>query len=268
MNFLSPKEFRESKGALDESALKRVSLCPNLGSQITKSNRARQLSVGCSHARDEMISAAQLRAARGLLDWTRADLAKAANISPETVKNIEHGTFRPQENTAEAIIKAFAARDVLFTDDEGVKVFKNQVKTFIGKKGYNEYLDHIYSTLKDTGGKICQFNVSDRVLSFATDYCSVHLDRMSKVKNLDARVLVKEGDSIFPASYCSYRWLVKEHLATIPYYVYGPYVSMASFQDEDNIEVISIHSEFLAKKYLEHFETIWAQSPTPALKTE
>ena len=35
-----------------------------------------------------MITAAQLRAARGLLDWTRSDLAKAANVSPETIKNI------------------------------------------------------------------------------------------------------------------------------------------------------------------------------------
>src|ERR1700722_16512211 len=95
-----------------------------------------------------MITAAQLRAARGLLDWTRADLAKAANISPETVKNIEHGTFRPQENTADAIVKAFGSYDVVFTDNEGVQIKKEFVKTFIGKEGFIEKLEHVYNTVK------------------------------------------------------------------------------------------------------------------------
>lgn len=61
-----------------------------------------------------MITPAQLRAARGFLDWTRADIAKAANVSPETIKNIEHGTFRPQEATADAISDAFTSRGVQF----------------------------------------------------------------------------------------------------------------------------------------------------------
>jgi hypothetical protein len=36
------------------------------------------------------LNPAQLRAARGLVDWTRKELASCAAISPETVKNIEH----------------------------------------------------------------------------------------------------------------------------------------------------------------------------------
>ncbi|MGE3622910.1 MAG: helix-turn-helix transcriptional regulator, partial [Bdellovibrionales bacterium] len=106
-----------------------------------------------------MITAAQLRAARGLLDWTRADLAKAANISPETVKNIEHGTFRPQENTAEAIRRAFAVHDVIFTDDEGVRKKRELVRTFLGKAGYIEFLDDILNTMQN-GGNTRQFNFS------------------------------------------------------------------------------------------------------------
>src|ERR1700761_514837 len=108
-----------------------------------------------------MITAAQLRAARGVLDWTRADLAKAANISPETVKNIEHGTFRPQENTADAIIKAFGAHDVVFSDNEGVQIRKDLVRTFVGLEGYWNFLDDIYRTIKNDDGGICQFNFSD-----------------------------------------------------------------------------------------------------------
>src|SRR5580704_17675732 len=97
MNYLLPKNAEANNGALDESALKRVSVYPNLGSRKLARNGTK-LAKGPSfyNAQENMITAAQLRAARGLLDWTRADLAKAANSSPETVKNIEHGTFKPQ----------------------------------------------------------------------------------------------------------------------------------------------------------------------------
>src|SRR5271170_5384180 len=128
MNYLSPEKIKESKGALAQSAPKRVSLCQNLKVQKANGRRNGALRFQYGDAGQDMITAAQLRAARGLLDWTRADLAKAANISPETVKNIEHGTFRPQEQTAEQIIRAFGAHDVKFTAEEGVRKANKSVK--------------------------------------------------------------------------------------------------------------------------------------------
>src|SRR5277367_6756635 len=115
-----------------------------------------------------MITAAQLRAARGLLDWTRADLAKAANISPETVKNIEHGTFRPQENTAEAIVQAFKARDVEFTDNEGVRKASNSITVLDGYEGFKNFMDDLYQTALNAdslNGKkpICVCNVDNKL---------------------------------------------------------------------------------------------------------
>jgi len=62
----------------------------------------------------QMITPEQLRAARGLLDWTRTELAKAANLSPETIKNVEHGTFRPSEPTCESLLHTFARHNVEF----------------------------------------------------------------------------------------------------------------------------------------------------------
>ncbi|MDD3289211.1 MAG: helix-turn-helix domain-containing protein, partial [Alphaproteobacteria bacterium] len=67
-----------------------------------------------------MFTPAQVRAARALLDWTRGDLAKAAGLSQETIKNVEYSSFHPQEATTNAIINAFLAHDVHFVEDEGV----------------------------------------------------------------------------------------------------------------------------------------------------
>ena len=58
-----------------------------------------------------VLAPAQLRAARSLLDWTRHDLAQIAGLSPETIKNIEHGTFTPTEATVQKIFETFAKHD-------------------------------------------------------------------------------------------------------------------------------------------------------------
>jgi len=64
--------------------------------------------------RTSIITPEQLRAARGYMDWTRSELAEAAKISPETVKNIEFGTFQPQSATLECLLRTFSQNGIQF----------------------------------------------------------------------------------------------------------------------------------------------------------
>jgi DNA-binding XRE family transcriptional regulator len=256
MNYLSPRDLA-TKGALAESDPKKVSLYPNLGSRKAGKDRAKTTRLSYCNGNDAMITAAQLRAARGLLDWTRADLAKAANISPETVKNIEHGTFKPQENTAEAIIHAFAAQDVEFTENEGVRLANKSVKLYPGVEGYGQFLDFIYEQMKN-GGDTYQLNYPDSVIKrFGGNVGKSYLERMSAVSNLNAKCLVPEGDTNFPAKYCQYRWLPKSQESALPYYMFGDHVSLLSALSDDDVVFIVIHSPLLAKILREQFERYW-----------
>lgn len=63
-----------------------------------------------------MISPAQIRAARAIIGWKQADLAKAASISEISVKNIERGATDPRASTLTAIETAFGAAGVIFLD--------------------------------------------------------------------------------------------------------------------------------------------------------
>jgi len=56
----------------------------------------------------------QLRAARGLLHWSRSQCASAVGISPETIKNIEYGSYSPQSSTCQNILRTFAENGVEF----------------------------------------------------------------------------------------------------------------------------------------------------------
>lgn len=61
-------------------------------------------------------TSAQIRAARGLLNWSTRELADAANISPTSVKRVEiHGETSVRRDSLEAIVLAFQEHGVKFT---------------------------------------------------------------------------------------------------------------------------------------------------------
>src|SRR5580704_11133356 len=151
-----------------------------------------------------MITSRQIRAARGLLEWTGKDLAAKLGMTPATISKIEAELVQPQENSLMRIADLFDKHGVELLEGDGVKMRQQEVRVFTGKNGYRQFLDHIYLTLK-RGGRIRQFNLSDGGnLAFVDDYGQAHLSRMASVDDLDAKVLTTEGDTDFPASYCTY----------------------------------------------------------------
>ncbi len=61
-------------------------------------------------------TSAQIRAARGLLNWSTRELADAANISPTSVKRMEiHGETSVRRDSVDAVVLAFQEHGVKFT---------------------------------------------------------------------------------------------------------------------------------------------------------
>lgn len=74
------------------------------------------------------ITSAQLRAARALLDWSRAQCAAVVGVSAETIKNIEQETFAPTPATLERILAGFSAHGVEFFSQHGVTLKDDPAK--------------------------------------------------------------------------------------------------------------------------------------------
>lgn len=72
------------------------------------------------------VSAAQIRAARGLIGWSQVKLAKAANVGLSTVADFERGARAPIANNLSAMERALEEAGVSFTngDEPGVKLRK------------------------------------------------------------------------------------------------------------------------------------------------
>lgn len=64
----------------------------------------------------DMITPAQIRAARALLGWKQTDLSAASQISEISIKNIERGATDPRMSTMRLIQQAFEANGVLFLE--------------------------------------------------------------------------------------------------------------------------------------------------------
>jgi predicted transcriptional regulator len=68
-----------------------------------------------------MITPAQIRAARALVNMKQVELAAAAGVSEMSVKNIERGATDPRVSTLQALQGALEAAGVIFVaeNDEG-----------------------------------------------------------------------------------------------------------------------------------------------------
>jgi transcriptional regulator with XRE-family HTH domain len=66
-----------------------------------------------------MITSAQCRAARGLLDWTQQELSDRAGVGIVTVRQFEAGMNEPRRATVDVIRRALEAAGVEFIDENG-----------------------------------------------------------------------------------------------------------------------------------------------------
>lgn len=221
-----------------------------------------------------MLTAAQLRAARGLLDWTRADLAKAANISPETIKNIEHGTFRPQEATTEAIIRAFSARDVAFIEGDGVRRVTGSIRTYQGAEDFRRFMDEIYESARTisggegTDGSICVSNVDNALFKkHLGDFAEAHVKRMIALRNVHIRAIAAAKDMSHDpdAGYLVYRYST-DIVSSVPFYVYGDKLAIINFQVENAPSIVIINSALVAASFRAQFDIMWQNAAERPLR--
>jgi transcriptional regulator with XRE-family HTH domain len=70
-------------------------------------------------AGDLMISPAQCRAARALLDWSQQELADKAGVGVVTVRNFEGGSRAPHNSTMDVIKRCLESAGVEFIDANG-----------------------------------------------------------------------------------------------------------------------------------------------------
>lgn len=209
------------------------------------------------------ITTAQIRGARGILNWSQQDLAQRTGISATSIGSIENGQTTPRESTLSTIRKTLENGGIEFIGKEGVRTRTGDVRVFSGKEGFRDFYDDVYETLSAKRGIVYVSNVDEKeFLKFGADLLEPHTERIKKLGGITYKILVKEGDKNFVASdYAQYRWIPKEQFTTVPFYIYGPKIAILMFNEEPTIIVLNYAS--IADAFRIQFETNWLLAKQP-----
>ena len=200
-----------------------------------------------------LLTNAQVRAARGLLNWTQLQLADACDLTKATIANIENNKHHLTSKTASKILKAFSRARVEFIGNSGVKRKEDVIRVLEGKIAFQTLINEIYDLVSKNGGIIRVSGIDERLIPQILDPEIVA--RMEKVPNLDFRVLINEEDyNPLARSYAVYRAVPSKFFIPIPIYIYSNKISYITYNP---IKVFTIENVNLYRSHFNQFDFMW-----------
>ena len=204
------------------------------------------------------IQPEQIRAARALLDWSQQDLADAASVSKDTVKNYELSNNKPNTQTLTRIVGALEVAGIEFLSD-GIRNVKREIQVFEGTQGLKQMFDLVYEAcLKDTELAIRVANAEeDLFIKWMGEHDEPHRARMSKLGPRYIRALVKEGaKNMIASAYAQYKSLDKDQFGKISIYIFGGKTALIEMTTEI-CKVTLVHNPTLSDTMSKFFDLVW-----------
>ncbi|MGE3770977.1 MAG: helix-turn-helix domain-containing protein [Bdellovibrionales bacterium] len=211
-----------------------------------------------------MIEAKQIRAARGLLDWTREDLAKASGVSTPALGQIETENRTARSGSLDKIKAAFENAGVVFTDNSGVKLKSDLVTIYEGTEGVREFFDNVYAVVSTqtplilVGGGFQQdfFDNMDK------EYLEFHKKRLEAIPGFEIRTIKPASlKDEKPLDYVKFRVLPDHMFSRLPFYLYHNNLGVIRWKPTPRIVVI--RDQQVAEAYHHQFDLIWKVAKRP-----
>ncbi|MAQ71295.1 MAG: hypothetical protein CL565_03780 [Alphaproteobacteria bacterium] len=205
------------------------------------------------------ITTAQIRGARGILNWSQQDLSNRTNISTTSIGAIEKGSTQPRESNLAIIRKAFEKGGIEFTSGSGVRLKDETISIIDGENALDEINADIISTLGGTGGEVMIFGLEERADPNSEEYTKIkeHLDKILS-SNITERIIVKKGDTNFIAPKEFYRSISPEYFSPYPYFIYGDKLAMVNWGPP--MKGLIINSYLFSQTFKKVFNFVWERA--------
>jgi transcriptional regulator with XRE-family HTH domain len=206
------------------------------------------------------ITTAQIRGARGILNWSQQDLAQRTGISATSIGAIENGQTTPRESTLATIRKTLEKNGIEFVGRQGVRERDNALVNYEGRQGIQDFFDDVYETIKEKGGEICLFNgVPSKLIEWLGDeFYQMHIKRMNGMKDkFSFNIIIAEGDTQFIASgFAKYKWFPKDKFNDRTIYCYGDKLAFLNFT-KDNVRILVMEQPDISESFKALFNIAW-----------
>lgn len=208
------------------------------------------------------ITTAQIRGARGILNWSQADLAERTGISATSIGSIENSVSTPRANTLLTIQRAFEEAGIEFLPASGVRLRDELILVKEGPEALDGLLDDIYKSLLEKGGEVMIFGLEEKDDPHTEEYKKIrkHLDRILNA-NITERIILREGDTNFMAPAEFYRWIEPDYFSPYPFILYSNKLAMINWGPP--CKVLIIDSSIYSQTFKKIFDIIWKNAKKP-----
>jgi transcriptional regulator with XRE-family HTH domain len=217
-----------------------------------------------------MINAEQIRAARALLDWSTADLAKQAGLTVNGINKIERGHVQAHRDTLAKLNDIFVNAGIEFLPNSGLRKKDNLVEIYEGAERFNEFYNFLYEHLRTHGGAVCLSVTDERLLAKYREDPTLHYQRMQDLCDRGVvksfRILANKSDFASKYPYNTYKWQPEASVAPTAFYTFGDCLALVSFTHSPPPYVVVLQSAPLAESYRQAFDIAWtaAKEPPPS----
>ncbi len=204
----------------------------------------------------KVITPIQCRAARALLDLSRGDLAELSGVAVGTIGAFETDSVESRAQVIATLRLALEAAGAEFIDTDGVRLRRDQIRTFEGVNAHRQLLDEVYQDLKDRGGEILIKGLDERRWEMGDDaaFLQHHIKRLTKV-GVTERLLVSDKFPLAVTHKHWYRKIPEQYFSPHTQWIFANKVAMVTWGDVE--KVIVIESAALCDAATREFNCIW-----------
>lgn len=211
-----------------------------------------------------LITPAQCRMARSLLNWTQNELAERCELSPVTINKFEKSTGDQglEMRTLQKLRRTLESGGVEFLPNDGVSRASNRVIVLKGHEGFTEFRQLVLNRAKQGPLEVCVSNVDERNFSKwgGEEMNNTYRQEIAKLGTVHFRIIIKEGDTNLTATkFAEYRAVPEQEFGEVPFYIFDDNLVLIPFE-ENEMNLFIIKNGLLAKSYQKLFEASWKKA--------
>jgi hypothetical protein len=203
------------------------------------------------------VSPELVKAARALLRWQQGDLAKAAGLSLNAVKNYERHAGSTRDSTLLIMQNTLERAGIEFLPGGGLRHVDEiaALQRFKGKDFVAKWNEDIYAAMRKPGEQILESSL-DEALWFhpSVRQASQEYESWSLRMNITRKTLIHEGQNVFPAPKHIYRVLPPQIIGKITYTLYTDRIAFVLWKKR---QVLVLRNASIVETFRNQFSYLW-----------